>query len=345
MTEISRPWAGTTIGDAGPYTAPHWWDVWQAMIGGSGALCGTGNKGVFSGVGGDLAVSYVAPNTLHVEIGSALVDGLFYNNDAVFSATMSSATAGNVRDDRLVVRKYFSGLIQTARITLLPGSEAASPGPGTPPALVQDTTRQTHWDLPLARVSISELGVITVTDERQLIYGSDVVKLKETVVGGGGSVVSWTGIPQGFRHLEIIWQARAVDAVIGVSSIMRLRFNGDSGNNYNNNYLQGYNPTNVVFGLTAADPYIDVGSMASSNMVNPAGESGSGKIIIPNYSGATFYKTLHSIQGKNNPSSATSILTTSEWNSTSPITSISMYAEGANPNFSAGSVFTLYGYM
>lgn len=164
--EISRPWAGTTVGDAGPYTAPHWWDVWQSMGGGSGALTGAGNRGVLGEVPGKLGVSYVAPNTLHVAAGAALIDGLFYCNDSIFSATVTSASAGQVRDDRLVVRKYFSGLIQTARITLLPGAEAATPGPGTPPALIQDTTRQTYWDLPLARISITELGVITVTDER-----------------------------------------------------------------------------------------------------------------------------------------------------------------------------------
>lgn len=186
MTEISRPWAGTVTGDAGPYTAPHWWDVWQSMIGSSGALTGAGNAGVFPWVPGKLAVTYVAPNFVSVAAGAAMIDGLFYNNSASISVTVTSATAGKVRDDRLVIRKYFSGLIQTARLTLVAGSEVASPGPGTPPALVQDTTRQTYWDLPLARVSVTDGGAITLTDERVLagasnfqvanpMYGYDVV--------------------------------------------------------------------------------------------------------------------------------------------------------------------------
>lgn len=165
MTEISRPWAGTTVGDAGPYTAQHWWDVWQAMQAGSGALCGAGNAGVFASVPGCLSVTYSSPNTLHVDAGAAMLDGLYYRSDYTASIHVTSASAGNVRNDRVVVRKQFGGA-QTARLALLTGSEAASPGPGTPPAIVQDTLRQTYWDIPLAQISITELGVITVTDER-----------------------------------------------------------------------------------------------------------------------------------------------------------------------------------
>lgn len=169
MTQVSRPWAGTVIGDAGPYTAINWWDVWQAVSRGSGALTGAGNRGVFARIPGRLEVTYVGPNFLSVAAGGALIDGLFYQNDAAISVTVTSATAGNVRDDILAIRKYFSSLNQTARLVLLAGSEVASPGPGTPPALTQDTTRATYWDIPLAQVSITDAGVITLTDLREYI--------------------------------------------------------------------------------------------------------------------------------------------------------------------------------
>lgn len=169
MAQMSRPWAGTVVGDAGPYTAPNWWDVWQSMGKGNGALVGAGNRGVYARVPGRLEVTYVGPNFLSVAAGAALIDGMFYVNDTAYSVTVTSATAGNVRDDLLVVRKYFSTLNQTARLVLLPGSESASPGPGTPPALIQDTARLTYWDIPLAQVSITDAGVITLTDLREYI--------------------------------------------------------------------------------------------------------------------------------------------------------------------------------
>ncbi len=169
MTQYSRPWAGTTIGDAGPYTAPHWWDVWQAFMKSSGAKVGTGNLGIFYVIPGRLAVTSPAINTISVAVGAALVDGLYYESTAAETFTVPNATAGQVRDDRIVVRKTFSGATQTCRLVLLTGSEAPSPGPGTPPVLTQDTIRSTFWDLPLYRVSVTDAGVITLTDEREYV--------------------------------------------------------------------------------------------------------------------------------------------------------------------------------
>lgn len=346
MTEISRPWAGTTIGDAGPYTAPHWWDVWQSMMNSSGALSGVGNLGVLSNVSGLLAVSYTAPNTLHVAAGAAMIDGLFYRNDAVVSVNMASASAGNVRDDRLVVRKSFSGLTQTARVTLVPGSEAASPGPGTPPALVQDTTRQTYWDLPLARVSVTELGVITVTDERQMIYFNDMVKLNETIVGLGGATITWSGIPQTFRHLKILVRGRCMD-VSAVSNQVFLQFNGDTGNNYNNNLAQisavggGYLYLTDI-GVAAVMTGVPLPSNAAA--VSPS-DVGVGEITILDYAGAT-RKSVISHGWHFTTTFPCQLLSGGEWTGTSPITSIKLYADSdfdAHPEFEAGSVFTLYG--
>jgi len=169
MTQTSRPWAGRTIGDAGPYTHENWWDVWQAMQGGSGALAGVGNIGVFYSIPNRLAPTSVANNSVTIASGAALVDGLFYDNTAPVTFSIPSATAGNERDDRIVIRKIFSGVVQTARLLLLTGSEVASPGPGTPPALTQDVARATYWDLPLARINVTDGGVITITDEREYI--------------------------------------------------------------------------------------------------------------------------------------------------------------------------------
>lgn len=193
MTEISRPWAGTTIGDAGPYTAPNWWDVWQAFTRSHGAKVGAGNRGVFYVVPGRLAPTSPGINTVRIAAGAALVDGLYYENTANVDVTIPSATAGKVRDDRVVIRKTYSALTQTARIVRLVGSEAASPGPGTPPALTQDTTRTTFWDTPLCRVSVTDAGAITITDERHYVGEYTATIAVPVVPYLGGTVYSALG--------------------------------------------------------------------------------------------------------------------------------------------------------
>jgi hypothetical protein len=234
MTEISRPWAGVTIGDAGPYTATNWWDVWGLLHHASSArsLSNLDNSGVlfrsagrhttwvvntayvignivqpitenelfyicttagtshattepdwpttfgdtvsdgtvtWTCFGGGLDARYPSVNTVNVYVGGGLVDGTFHYSDAIEAVNIPSATAGNVRDDRIVLRKTFGAATQTVRITRLVGGEVATPGPGTPPALTQDTTRTTFWDVPLWRASVTDAGVVTLTDEREFV--------------------------------------------------------------------------------------------------------------------------------------------------------------------------------
>lgn len=169
MTEFSRPWAGTTVGDAGPYTAKDWWDVWQHMQKASGRLTlSTFNGGVYYAcAAGKLAGSVPGANTFRISAGAALVDGTFYYNDANVDVNVPSATVGNVRNDRIVLRKSFNTAIQTVRIVRVAGGQAASPGPGTPTALVKDTTGVTYWDVPLYQVKVTDAGVVTAyADER-----------------------------------------------------------------------------------------------------------------------------------------------------------------------------------
>lgn len=349
MTEISRPWAGTTVGDAGPYSAGNWWDAWQSMMGGSGALAGAGSKGVLFGVPGQLRVSYVAANTLHVEAGAAMVDGLFYRNDAVFSATVSSATAGNVRDDRLVIRKYFSGLIQTARIALVAGSEAASPGPGTPPALTQDTSRQTYWDLPLARVSITDAGIITVTDEREFVGGeAGMVKIAEVTISPVDATYTFTNIPQGFKHLKLMASGRNPDDGGAIFNQIYLQCNGDVGANYNNILAQFYTGAgNYFWSVTTGDTRMETGILLPSVLAIPNTVAiGGGEVTLFDYSNPTRYKTGMSLGGVYTSTFPTLVFAWSTWDSIVPITSIKVFCDSdgdAHPELQVGSVVTLYG--
>ncbi len=111
----------------------------------------------------------VAVNSVSIALGVSIIDGNVHESGAIESFVIPNATAGNVRDDRIVIRKTFGAVTQTSRLTLLTGGEVASPGPGTPPVLTQDRTRTTFWDIPVVRVSVTAAGVITITDERVFV--------------------------------------------------------------------------------------------------------------------------------------------------------------------------------
>lgn len=101
------------------------------------------------------------------DTGAAIVYGFPYYNDA--SGTLAVPTPSTAtRIDRIALRADWTA--QTVRATRLAGTE----GVGSAPVLTQ--TANTTWDIPLAQVSITTGGVITVTDEREFA----------NVVGDGG---------------------------------------------------------------------------------------------------------------------------------------------------------------
>jgi len=152
MTEISRPWGGTTIGDAGPYTHGDWTEVWQYLLG----SIADADTGILSNVLNELLVTGVA-SPVTVNRGVALVNGTFYINDDT-EGVLVPVPAGAQRIDRIVLRKDFAA--QTVRIHRLVGIEG-----GGAPALTQDAT---YWDMPLFEATVAfPGGAITLVDQRE----------------------------------------------------------------------------------------------------------------------------------------------------------------------------------
>lgn len=181
MTEVSRPFPGTTIGDAGPYSSENWWDVWGAMANAGRDTSDTGkyNVGVFYSISDKLEPS-INGTFVDVEAGAALIDGLFYENDATVSVTIPAAAAGKSRIDYIVIRKNYQLAVdytpkgagpqvlrRTARISVIRGVADAAP---VAPSLNQDATRTTYWDIPIAQVTVSDAGVLSaLTDLREFV--------------------------------------------------------------------------------------------------------------------------------------------------------------------------------
>lgn len=142
MSEISRPWGGTTIGDAGPYSHDQWHRVWSSMVASQQANYGVKRREL------NLlnAVSPVA-NSISIDTGRAFVDGTWYENDASLPVSVPDV-ASNPRIDRIVLRKDYA--LQTVRVTRIEGAEAASP---VAPAITQ--VAGVTWDLPLWQIRMA----------------------------------------------------------------------------------------------------------------------------------------------------------------------------------------------
>jgi len=152
--------------------------------------------------------------------------------------------------------------------------------------------------------------------------------------------VTFTSIPGTFDSLFIIYQAR-LDAAIFNGSL-NLRFNLDAGANYNLQLHGANNAANIAAANSLANQ-IQVGSITGAAAT--AGRAGSGDILIPNYAGTTFHKTLVAHNGfsqANTNGDQQYLDSTGTWISTAAVTSILLFP-GAG-NFIAGSTFTLLAY-
>ena len=147
----------------------------------------------------------------------------------------------------------------------------------------------------------------------------------------------FTAIPQTYKTLAIVWQARSTYASVNQQIYMEL--NGDLTANY---YFRGWDPNFNEAGLGYAAGLIGrvPGSTANANV------PGNGIIYLPNYAETTLFKTWWANLGYMwDETDATSIrptINTGMWKSTAAITQINLRSR-ANQYWTPGSRFTLYG--
>lgn len=159
MTELSGFWStnsGTsaTGHQQASYTQAQW-SIAAKILG----AC-SGYEGVSPGYRSELAPSSTGANNVRIAAGGALVDGKWYDNDANIDKTIDSATAGNTRIDRVVVRCTWADY--HAEVYVITGTNSGSP---TAPAIA--STSGTSYDIQICQVLVDEGGVITITDERK----------------------------------------------------------------------------------------------------------------------------------------------------------------------------------
>lgn len=166
--------------------------------------------------------------------------------------------------------------------------------------------------------------------------------ISETVVSIAVASVTFSSIPQGFRHLVLFTRGRT-DAAVEIDSIV-MRFNGDSGANYDFEQFYGNGATVVASAGRATSTMVVQFIEGASSRANlfAAGIS-----FILGYSVSGVEKTAINLgQAFGNLSADAdlyAVFRSGLWRNTSVITSVALIP--GSGNFVSGSRFQLYGVM
>lgn len=163
-----------------------------------------------------------------------------------------------------------------------------------------------------------------------------------TATPTSGSTITFSGIPQTYKHLQLRMLARESGSGNSYNYLL-MRFNGDSGTNYSWTaaYSDGVNGTDVISVGSGSTTYVFPGMYGDDTPTNAYAIS---ICDILDYTNTNKNKTIHSLSGfsqnaNTNAYNAVALLGGS-WRNTSAITSITI-TQGTN--VAAGSVYALYG--
>lgn len=172
-------------------------------------------------------------------------------------------------------------------------------------------------------------------------YLAGTVLAAGTVASGGVASIDVGSIPATYRHLEIELLARSEAAAAGDG--LRLRFNGDTGNNYHSQRLTGSDSTAAATAAAAA-AFITIGQDALPAASAEAGRAGLCRIWVPNYANTTWHKIISSNTGRFQADAAGGFSVSTQtaiWENTAAVTSLSLFA-GAG-DIAEGSIYRVIG--
>lgn len=222
--------------------------------------------------------------------------------------------------------------------TVRNGTGAPSSGLGVDGDFYIDTTADAIYGPKTAGAWGSSTSLIGPTGAQGPAGAGIGSVLYDSVLSVAGAI-SITSISQSFAHLVLVAQLRG-DAVASNRTI-NVRFNNDTGANYDSQYVAGNNAT-ASAAATAAQTSAAVGAIPAASAT--AGYAGALVLEIPNYSGTTYYKSAMYRTSKDENGAAANMVTYNGmvvWRSTNAITRIDLGI--LTGNFNAGSRVTLYG--
>lgn len=155
--------------------------------------------------------------------------------------------------------------------------------------------------------------------------------ISSITLSAAASTITFSGIPSTYTHLQL----RISELASSAGDNCSIQFNSDTASNYSWHYLYGNGASagssagatqtnGILYTSTAASSYPNVGVAD-----------------ILDYANTNKYKTVRSLGGCDANGSGTVSLFSTNWRSTSAITSIKLLRTGGN--FNTYSSFALYG--
>jgi hypothetical protein len=160
-----------------------------------------------------------------------------------------------------------------------------------------------------------------------------------TVGSGGASAVTFTSIPQTYKHLQVRSIARASAA--GTYNTYFQVGNGtiDTSNNYSFHLIAGAGGTPTAYGQSSSGNNLILLNGISNN--SNADVYGTGVVDILDYTNTNKNKTIRNHGGNDGNGVGAVGLYSGAWYSTSAITTITFFTGGTN--LAEDSTFALYG--
>lgn len=168
------------------------------------------------------------------------------------------------------------------------------------------------------------------------VTGNYVALQTYTVDSGGATSITFSSIPQNYKHLQLRIIGRCAFASTGATSA-KIEYNSDTtATNYYYHALNGNGSTAAAF--AANSPAYTFVSLDNSNT---ASTFSGGVVDILDYTNTNKYKTTRALSGWDANGSGVIYLTSQLWKSTSAITSMTVTA--GDGNWTQYTSFALFG--
>ena len=191
------------------------------------------------------------------------------------------------------------------------------------------------------------LGVIA--SSQQVAASSGFYSIASHTFSGSTSSVTFSSIPQTYRHLQINITAKSTYNDLGGFSYILGTVNGDTGNNYEDNRLVGRS-TSSFAGGTAYQAYLWLFGSAVTGASSLANFFGAGYLKVSDYTKTDRYKEWFSLNGLDTNGignggsgigAGSTWIQTSKWANTAAINSLTFANDVGN--FASGSKISIYG--
>lgn len=183
------------------------------------------------------------------------------------------------------------------------------------------------------------LGIWASAQQGQFLTAFDSIATV-TVGSGGSSSITFSSIPSTYKHLQIRAIIKDNRSAITADNNF-LRFNNDSGSNYDGHLLygNGSSASADAFGTDTAMVYATVpGASIGANIFGVA------VVDILDYANTNKYKVIRSLNGFDSNGDGTIRLTSGLWMNTAAINRIDLLTNiGATSTIQQYSHFALYG--